>query len=101
MESNDIISREMALGAMLGSMAGTGYQSLAMGVIRMLPALEPGEVMAAQWVSVKERLPKQKGRYIVNCRHHVNNGERSYTRDYINIIHFRGKTQWATGTDCI
>lgn len=101
MESNDIISREMALGAMLGSMVGTGYQSLAMGVIRMLPALESGEVMGAQWVSVTNRLPKQKGRYIVNCRHRVSNGEKSYTYDYINIIHFRGKTQWATGTDCI
>lgn len=101
MEQSDIISRDMALGALLGSMCGTGYQSLAMRVIRMLPALESGEVMGTQWVSVKDRLPKQKGRYIVNCRHRVNNGERSYTRDYVNIIHFRGKTQWATGTDCI
>lgn len=45
------------------------------------------------WISVKDALPPKKGDYIVNCRW----GD----QDYINIIHFRGKTQWATGNEGI
>lgn len=100
LESNDIISREMARGALLGGMAGTGYQSLAMGLVRMLPSLNAEDVMDAMWVSVKDRLPDKKGDYIVNCRH-TYGGENPHVRNYVTIIHFRGKTKWATGNDCI
>lgn len=56
-DKDDLISREMALGALLGSMCGTGYQSRAMRVIRMLPPLDVGEVMASQWVRMDEQKP--------------------------------------------
>lgn len=51
-----------------------------------------------EWISVKDRLPPKKGDYLVNCRHIYPDG---YVDDYINIIHFRGKTTWATGNECI
>lgn len=59
-DKDDLISREMALGALLGSMCGTGYQSRAMRVIRMLPTISPEETMSAMWISVKEEMPKNE-----------------------------------------
>ena len=50
------------------------------------------------WISVKDRLPGKKGDYIVNCHYRYNDG---FVRNYVTVIHFRGKTQWATCNESI
>lgn len=49
------------------------------------------------WTNVRDGLPKEKGDYIVNCHHEASNR----VRDHVTIIHFRGKTKWATCNECI
>lgn len=41
----------------------------------------------SEWISVKDRLPEMKGYYLV-CYPF-------YNRQEINIVYFRGKSQWA------
>lgn len=62
MTRNDIISREMAIGAVVGCL---GRESIASRVIGMLPALESAEVLSSQWISVKDELPNPGENVIV------------------------------------
>ena len=48
----------------------------------------------SEWISVKDRLPEHKGYYLVYW-------QRYGSRDYIEIIYFRGKSRWATANDII
>lgn len=52
-----------------------------------------------RWISVEERLPEKKGNYLVRCYFH--NPGASYTYENIKIIHFRGKSKWATENEYI
>lgn len=45
-----------------------------------------------EWISVKDRLPKHKGDYLVYWKWE---SLQDWSSDNIEIVYFRGKTQWA------
>lgn len=76
---------------------GVPYEwAYALTAVDMQPTLD--YVPRQQWISVNDRLPGKKGDYIVNCQHRYNDG---FVRNYVTVIYFRGKTQWATGNESI
>lgn len=61
---------------------------VAAGVLRGVPDTNVGD----KWISVKDRLPKKQGYYLVCC--FLGKGT-LYEEQSIDLIYFRGKQHWA------
>jgi len=54
--------------------------------------------VSEKWISVKDRLPKEQGYYLVCCLW----GEGTlYEKQGVDLIYFRGKQHWAKHEECI
>ena len=46
----------------------------------------------SEWISVKDRLPERKGKYLVTWLWAYGT---EYENKYVDVVFFRGKTHWA------
>ena len=80
---DEYISREVLLRDMLYAMAGTGYQTRAMDVVKFAPTADVVEVVHGEWVTDEEDLAwgnSLKRKHCSECsgRPHWDNDEREF-----------------------